>query len=305
VGFKYLPVPPSGYISGYTFEANAISGDGSTAVGYISPGPGYSYAWKWTEAGGLVLLSSNGLSLATAVNTTGSVIVGNYGSDPESMAGVSWNASGTETMLSPAGYYSAYGVNGSGNIIVGGGDPFNLPVTWTSGGDATVLIVGASYGVASCISASGSVIAGYYNGVAFKWVGNANYTLYGTGSDAQGISADGSVIVGQSSGYAAVWPGGAGSVYPQWILTPQSSQFAGMAYAANQNGTVIVGSNTTSGQAFIWTQAAGAVSVPSVVSTAPSTLTVATGISSDGKTVVGYSSPDGAGTIKAWIAYLP
>jgi uncharacterized membrane protein len=73
----------------------------------------------------------------------------------------------------------------------------------------------------------------------------------------------------------------------------------------NQNGTVIAGSNTTSGQAFTWTQAAGAQSVPSVVSTAPSTLAAATGISSDGKTVVGYSRADGNGTTRTWVAYLP
>jgi uncharacterized membrane protein len=304
VGFKYLPVPPSGYISNYTFKANAISGDGSTAVGYISqPAPTFN-AWKWTEAGGLVVLSTNGFTYATAVNTTGSVIVGQYGTDGESMAGASWNASGVQTILPPAGYYSAYGVNGSGNIIVGGDSPISLPVKWTSGGAATALIPSATSGSGTCISADGSVIAGYYNGVATKWVGNANYTLDGTSPVAQGISADGSVIVGQSSGLAAVWSGSAGA-YAQWILTPQSTQFSGMAYAANQNGTVIVGSNTSSGQAFIWTQAAGAVSVPSVVSGAPSTLAVATGISSDGKTVVGYSSVDGNGTTKAWIAYLP
>ncbi len=52
-------------------------------------------------------------------------------------------------------------------------------------------------------------------------------------------------------------------------------------------------------------RAAGAQPVPLVVSAAPSTLGAATGISSDGKTVVGYSNADAAGTVKAWIAYLP
>ncbi len=138
-GFQWLPVPSSGYVSGYPFEANAISGDGSTTVGYINQAGGLGSAWKWTESGGLVLLSTSGITVATAVNTNGSVIVGNYGTDPESLAGVSWNASGTETVLSPAGYYSAFGVNGTGDVIVGGAAPAYLPVTWTSGGAAVPL----------------------------------------------------------------------------------------------------------------------------------------------------------------------
>jgi len=307
VGFQWLPVPSSGgYVSGYSFEAAAISGDGSTAVGSIYPAGGSSVnAWKWTEAGGLVLLSTSGMTEATAVNTTGSVIVGNYGTDPESLAGVSWNASGTQTILSPAGYYSAYGVNGSGSIIVGGGSPISLPVKWTSGGAATGLITGATYGTASCISADGSVIAGNYNVGLFKWVNGLLYSLYSSGSaTAQGISADGSTIVGQNNGVAAVWAGGAANTSAQALTTPQGSQFNGMAYAANQTGSVVVGQNTTSGQAFFWTLAAGAQPMQSVVLSAPSTLAAATGISADGKTVVGYSAADGSGTIKAWIAYL-
>ena len=307
MGFQWLPVPPSGYVSGYTFKANAISGDGSTAVGSINQPGGIPYnAWKWTAAGGLVLLSTNGITGATAVNTNGSVIVGNYGTDPESLGAASWNASGTETILSPAQGYEAYGVNGSGNTIVGGGGAFNVPVTWTSGGDGVPLITSASYGSASCISANGSVIAGYYNGGTFKWVSGSLYTLNGATAAAQGISADGSIIVGQESSLAAVWAGGGGGAQAQYLTTPLSNQFSGMAYAANQNGTVVVGANTSSGsQAFIWTLAAGAQPVSSVVSGAPSNLAVATGISSDGKTVVGYSSADANNTIKAWIAYLP
>jgi uncharacterized membrane protein len=220
------------------------------------------------------------------------------------MGGVSWNAAGDETVLPPNGNYSAFGVNGDGSIIVGGMDPFYLPVKWTSGGDATPLIVGATWGGASCISANGSVIAGVYQVGAFKLVNGLVYSLYGTGAP-QGISADGSIIVGQNSNDAAVWAGGATNSYAQALTTPQGNQFAGMAYAANQNGTVVVGSNTTLGQAFIWKQSTGALSVPSVVSAAPSTLVVATGISSDGKTVVGYSSADGSSNIKAWVAYLP
>jgi uncharacterized membrane protein len=263
-------------------------------------------AWKWTvgSASAPVILNS-GLECGAAlgVSNNGSVIGGWI--DPSGMCegnqAAKW-VNGSETLMGSEGDGSMVeSVSGDGSILVGqSGDPNQPPSKWNSSGVITDLI--STYGAALGVSSNGATIVGYAGStnVPFKWTAGTGLqylNIYGTQQGwARGVSADGSTIVGNAGSYAARWTN---------TTSPPMTMGLGIAYATNQDGSVIVGV-TLSSQAFVWTSASGTVQLLStLVSSAPSSGLTATGVSSNGKIVAGYGTADSSGTIQGWVATLP
>ena len=181
----------------------------------------------------------------------------------------------------------------------------------------------SSLGTATGTNGDGSVIVGYWAAFPyddpttfepFEWTNVGGTKALGLGGysygAAQAISADGHVAVGVVGGYPARW-------VDLGSPTMLSGTTSGTAWAASQNGSVIVGTtgfnggptgSTTSAlqQAFIWTAANGLRLLQDIVGTAPSgNIMFATGISADGKTVAGYGIQPTSGYSRGWIAVLP
>ena len=119
----------------------------------------------------------------------------------------------------------------------------------------------------------------------------------GENSEANAISANGMVVVGYS-----------GSVAVRWVGTgaPTSLGAPGNARAVSSDGSVIVGN--AGSEAFIWTAATGLTTVSSVAAAAGVSLTgwvlsVANGVSANGKVIVGNGTRNGV--VEAWYLRLP
>jgi uncharacterized membrane protein len=201
-------------------------------------------------------------------------------------------------------------VSGNGNTIVGSGDGVNgtKAVRWVVTSSYTAQLLHPEtayiYSQAFGVSSDGSIIVGGTSAGAFKWTYAGGLTLLpgATGAGANAISADGTVIVGvNSSGLAVRW---VGSASPTSLGSAQ-----GQALAVNSNGTVIVGfTGLATDDAFVWDTTNGMRSLAAVLTSAGAdvsdwALSQATGVSSDGKVIVGNGSHNG--TYEAWIARLP
>ena len=123
-------------------------------------------------------------------------------------------------------------------------------------------------------------------------------SVIGDGSIASAISADGKVIVGRDGAAQAT----------RWVGSgiPTSLGSTGLAKAVNSDGSAIVGD--TGSEAFLWTAAAGLKTINSLltgqgVSLEGWTLSTATGISGNGKVIVGYGNHNGA--TEGWFVRFP
>jgi len=197
---------------------------------------------------------------------------------------------------------------------------------WTAGGGFQQIpdLAGMSSFNASearGVSADGSIVVGEAEvsfPEAFRWTaesGTVGLGLLpgGTYSSAFAISADGSTIVGrgnQNTGsgfqqYGFRWTQGGGLQNLGWLPGGNSSEVE----AVSADGSVIVGRCFVSGtsHAVVWTEAGGMVKVVDLLGdAAPSNwvLQAATGVSADGKTIVGWgrnalNQPEG------WVVNLP
>jgi uncharacterized membrane protein len=110
-----------------------------------------------------------------------------------------------------------------------------------------------------------------------------------TSSYAYGVSGDGSTVVGVSDMMAFRWTTGSG-IQDLGKLTGASSLAA--AYAANYDGSIIVGEDCTKSQsrAFKWSQLSGMEALDVSSSSGPGFYTWASGISSNGLSISGNSS---------------
>lgn len=253
-------------------NGTALSGDGSTVVGWsINSSSGRS-ATRWTSDGISnlgVLPAGSGANYdhrAIAANTDGGVVAGYY-RNASSFRPFRWTSAGGMQSLSTA----------------------NLPT-----GIGDVMTTG--------MSADGSVIAGGYsgfNGAAFsgawRWTQSGGMQSLGnlgtTGTTSGlGISADGSTIVGQSANQAFRWTSGGGMVGLGTFGTWANSR----AVAVSGDGSTIVGwaSSSNSGASFVWTSAGGMQGLDAYLSgnginvSQWSSLNVQA-ISADGRTFVG------------------
>jgi probable HAF family extracellular repeat protein len=323
--------------------ASGVSADGTVVVGESKSASG-TEAFRWTASGGMVGLGDlpGGLfdSHAAAVSADGSVVVGTGrvpdigGSHPQEA--FRWTASGGMQGLGdlPGGDVDSIGlgVSSDGSTVVGGSvvSSGEEAFRWTSatgmvglGGLPGEEIQSLAFGA----SADGSVVVGetllelspeLSTFVAFRWTQEAGMVglgqLGGTlGSAAFAVSADGSVVVGNSStgegtSEAFRWTSGSGMV---GLGNLPGGNFS-YANSVSADGSIIVGTGAdANGQdaALIWDavhgfRSLGAVLADQGIDLAGWTLQAATGISGDGRTVVGFGlNPNGQS--EAWIAFLP
>jgi len=319
--------------------ANAVSADGKVVVGFSTSAAGkQAFLWQSGVMTGLGDLPGGSFaSEARGVSADGSVVVG-IGTPATAPAGGPFQAfrwkSGVMTNLGglpglpgqPPLASQAFAVSADGNVVVGGGQAAtggNEAFRWTQAGGMVGLgDLFTLYGpnsTARAVSSDGSVVAGQgysTTGIeAFRWTQASGMAGLGrlpgaTVSSAYGISADGLVVVGTSpvgTDHAFRWTQTTGMVA---ITGPPVIQ--SLARAASGNGSVVVGYSyvgPVDTDAFIWDAVHGLRRVKDVLvndfglTLTGWKLTEATGISSDGLTVVGNGT-DPSGNAEAWIADL-
>ena len=305
------------------FWPQDVSADGSTIVGFV---PGNSdLAVRWTSEDGLTELGDlpGGVtsSAAFGVSGDGSVIVG-WGYSEAGQEAFRWESGSGMTGLGdlPGDSHtsSANDVSADGSTIVGmsvsanGWEAFR----WTEAEGMVGIgdLPGSSFfSAAEDVSSDGSTLTGYGsetepNFDAFRWSAGDGMEpiipragLAAHGSTALGISDDGSTIVGQvvtaaESVRAYRWTAEQG-------LDVLIEDHSSWALAVSGDGSAVVG--TSQGEAFLWTDADGARRLADVLTLdwgldlTGWTLTEATGISSDGRVIVGNGSQGG------WMAVIP
>jgi probable HAF family extracellular repeat protein len=332
VTFQPLGDLPGG---GFDSHAHDLSEDGTTVVGFGTSASGRE-AFRWAAGVGLVGLGdlSGGRfnSVAFGVSADGSVVAG-YGYPTDFSEAFAWTTAGGLNGLGfrPGQEVSgAYGISADGKVIVGQA-PLR-PFRWTATAGMTDLgdlPGGDAFGSANAASADGSVVVGYSTSgsglEAFRWtqaggmVGLGSLSTTNFNSGALDVSADGSVVTGWSrsaSGWEAFrWTAEGGMV---GLGDLPGGDYYSEADAMTPDGSVIVGvasinPGTEVDQwrgkaAFIWDSDHGMRPLREVliglgVDLAGWRLIEATGISGDGRTIVG-AGINPAGQREAWIAHL-
>jgi len=193
-------------------DAQAVSADGTTIVGYVTGTGGIPF--RWTESTGMVELSMpagwSGCE-AFAVSADGSVVVGVDGGTSGREAW-RWTPGGGGVGLGfVAGYpweSAAYGVSAEGSVVVGisFSDVLYKAFRWTQSTGMIGLVhpPGVSHSSAVDVSADGSTVVGSFVTPvheAFRWTPGSGMVSLGLladhyASSAQAISGDGSIVVG-------------------------------------------------------------------------------------------------------------
>ncbi len=307
VRFQGLGVDPGGH---YTLAsiASAVSPDGTTVAGTVY---GNSYAlwsaFRWTAAAGMVLRFglSEGETDAAAISAV-NIVGSETGTVRQALV---WNGGkairltgfGTDDTYATgvAANWSAYG-----SVVVGysDGSSGKRALRWANLAVAPqALDAGATYAwsIANGVSADGSIVVGNTSQGAFQWTAAGGLTILpggAAGTGANAISADGTVVAGTN---------GSGAV--RWVNGQAATALGGTeaARAVNGDGSVVVGGYA---EAFIWDAANGYRALATVLTAAGAdltgwTLTGATGVSSDGKVIVGVGSHNDSD--EGWIARLP
>jgi len=295
---------------GYNSTAFAVSADGTCVVGWAlvqitrpdgSQG-GYARVIRWTAADGLqniggstVVDPSNGIAnsgIGRAVNANGSVIVGDGGGICGLTESFRWTqATGTQSL---------------GTFL--GGDMCYSHVT----------VMG--------LSLDGSVAVGQSNGRAYRWTLGTGMADLGNLTNhpariafAKSISHDGTAIVGSwgvnAAGHIAQafrWREGVGMENLGSLDGAGIEPADGANISVSADGSVVVGTSYTSGgivRPFLWTQDIGMVNLQTYLPAIGVDLTgwslcYATGISADGRTIVGNACAS-PGATSGFIITLP
>lgn len=310
-----------------------ISSDGHVIVGKIGP----TQAFRWTAAGGLVLLGQlpgGAFSGAGGTSLDGNVVVGQAGS-PQYPNGECFHwmaASGMIALGNLPGALNgaANGLSLDGSVAVGVSIFLGRaePIIWTPliglvslGGLPGQAIDGSAFAT----NADGSVVVGRsaFGNVAqaFRWTAQSGMTPIGLlpGADwssASDVSADGNVIVGRSSstlssyGEAFRWTRTAGMVGLGDLPT---GNFDSHARSVSASGLVVVGYGRTSFniEAVFWDPSgAGPIRISDYLSALGVTahqgwvLVSAEGVSADGLKIIG-NGINPAGQYQAWLATFP
>lgn len=302
---------------------SAVTDDGGVVIGSRG-GMETHEAFRWTRTGGMEMLGHlPGLvdSTARGMSSQGDIVVGFSGSRNVRRGFVWTEAGGMQELPSPMGWanWSAKSISRDGRIIFGETNWY--PVKWVRMGPGVEegnggvweiemedWLAGAGYPVA--MSADGSSICANRPNIrlGLHWDRSSGFCqlpVYGGDvlTTALNMSADGGTVIGITNhlcglDQAFLWrppaEGGSGDVEMLGDLSPGRQSWA---YAANWNGSVIVGEaemqqHPASEGAFIWTRAEGMRALRTLanelgagIGTTP--LTKATAISSDGSVVAG------------------
>lgn len=321
-------------------KVSGVSADGRVVVGQFNDN-GTARAFRWTDDTGMVRIAPLQWGAANAVNSDGRIIVG-VADDGGKAEAFRWVDDGTPTgalvglgfLSSEPGYQQseALAVSATGATVVGSswnGSNYEA-FRWTESSDMTGLgfLPGGNSSAALGISSDATVVVGFssdgnYN-VPVRWIENGTSTGLilslgtlspGGNGSATAVNRDGTVIVGGS------WNGSTSEAF-RWVDDGSpSGLMQGLGYlspgggsgalAVNGDGTVIVGrafDSSLEDTAFIWTPETEMVSLVDMladagVDVAGWQLQWATGVSADGKTIVG-SGGNGSPGSELWIARL-
>ena len=332
---------PLGALKGYDSSvANAVSGNGRVVVGISTLTEGeliVNTAFRWTMRGGMVPLPTfeeGEDCFAYAVSYDGSHVVGSCSAGPGTSVAVRWKyATGIEAMedLDPdqPGFAEALAISADGNEIAGivDGCPcgmFGQGFLWSRREGMRGLgwlNDQERYSRAAGMSAGGEVVVGeagpFFGRTAFRWTESSGmWSLGAIQSRAEAVSADGTTIVGAASFDSGLieafrWTKpvrGEGGMVGLGDLP--GGGVGSEALSVSADGSVIVGfaDSEDGGTAAVWYGDAGPFAVQDLLEDAGLDLTgwqltVARGVSWDGRTIVGVGSIDGVE--QAWVAYLP
>jgi len=321
-------------------RAWGVSDDGAVVVGdSVVAGLFGTQAFVWTREEGMRPLGAlePGLrSRADGASVDGNTIVGWVGDSNQGQAVMWVNRSEFRLGDLPGGLFAsaAHSVSDNGLIVVGvatSAEPrFFEPFRWTAEDGMVSLgpLPGAElHGMARAVSADGSVIVGGARppvGVgpaeAFRWTEDTGMVGLGDlpggafNSIAYDVSADGRVIVGIATAadqtQAFRWTEQEGMTE----LDPQRRFFQPRAWSVSGDGSLIVGDGlkrVTDREyrsfSFIWDKHHGMRDLSAVLSEQYGldlsgwTLTTATAVTPDGRTIVGFGQSPRP---EAWIAHL-
>ena len=307
-----------GQLPGWTGSyAAGVSGDGSVVVGHVERLGADTRAFRWTAAGGMEDLGTLGgnNSESSTTSSDGSVVVGSASNSSGNYRAFRWTLTGgmSDIGTDPPEFLSGYAddVSANGSAVVG---LLGFADRWTEAGGFEDLGDFTARGV----SGDGLVVVGYkrfgsYNR-AVRWTPAGGLhelgTVGGTESFGDAVSADGSVVVGQSRDRDGFWKA------IRWTQSQGMQDLGTMggpmsaAYDVSSDGTVVVGtslinSGSTSHRAFRWTTRKQMQDLRQLLLDAGVTeiqnwiLSAATGVSADGRMIVGYGfSPE-----KQWEAF--
>jgi uncharacterized membrane protein len=312
-GLGYLSEPDA-----YT-RAYGISADGSTVIGGSAIGE-YFWSFRWSNGSMTALPKSHASNIAIsqghAVSADGSVIVGmELDLSTYTTSGYRWSeADGLQVLPYETGTVnnnvgSADAISANGSVIAGYGPS---AFRWTAADSVTSLphLPGgeSGYSHAHGISADGSIIVGASDSgadeFAFRWTeadGTQQLDIQDASwSDAMGISGSGSTIVGafsvgaSNSETAFAWTS-LGVVTLSALSIDEGT--ISRATATSFDGGWAVGESA--GKAALWDTRTGSIwDINTIVADQLDftgwTLETATGISADGKKIVGNGlNPEG------------
>lgn len=302
-----------GFVSGHVeSEAYGVSADGSTVVGasYGSVGGRpVAFRWRSDDMVNLGFLPGGSESMARATNGNGDVVVGDAEDSSGELVAFRWNGSMSALPLADYGTYSTgQDVNDDGTVVVGWGDRdgSHRALVWTNGVVATYGSIDPWY--FNAVSPDGDVFAGKM--VSSPLVYEAAATQFGSltgysGGELLSLTAGGTTrgvgyLSAATNDRAVRWSGG-GDASDLGTLSGSSR-----ALGVSAEGTVVVG--TSSNQAFVWDSGNGMRRLSDVldsggINLSGWSLASATDVSSDGRTIVGYGTHNGA--TEAFVAKLP
>ncbi|HJQ82449.1 MAG TPA: PEP-CTERM sorting domain-containing protein, partial [Candidatus Binatia bacterium] len=268
-------------------EPRALTAGGRTIAGKIPIPGGIFQAARWTDASGWVglgdLAGGDAMSQALGISADGSVIVG-WGTGTAGLLAARWSGGGVTSLgdLPGGALQSAAAlVSADGTIVVG---------TGTSAAGPELFVWRSATGM----SGLGDLAGGAFSSEPF------------------GMNDDASVIVGEATSGSGVeafrWTSGAGM---QGLGDLPDGDFHSIAFDVTRDGAVVVGTATTAvgAEAFVWDAARGMRRLQDVLiaqgdtAVAGWTLTEATGISGDGRVVIG-NGVNPSGFHEGWVARL-
>jgi uncharacterized membrane protein len=264
--------------------------------------------------------------MALTASQDGSVIIG-YARSESGDEIFRWTAATDMVGLGTSPFTFGGDVSDDGSVIVGtfaDSLPFEA-FRWTQGTDRVGLdtLPGDPQSFGEAVSGDGSIVVGRTNHEAFRWtqqegmlglgdLQNAPATVV---SEAYGISADGVYVVGGARNDADEdepfrWD----TVTEMSGLGPCPAELGGFVAGADvsADGSVVVGPPSGAGdpsRAFIWDEKNGCRLLQDALTSefgldlSGWTLVGATGISDDGRTIVGYGE-NPLGQTEAWMAVI-
>lgn len=315
-------------------EALAVSDDGRVVVGRGSSSHFDDEGFLTTGDSLIALLGPGAAPIASeprGLTPDGAIVAGKI-TIAGTLDAARWTAAtgwvGLPDLPGGGGDLSqALGISADGSVLVGwGSSDLGLEATrWVGGAPIAIgdLAGGAFQSAAALASADGGTIVGTGTSAAgpevFVWTSGTGMVGLGdldggdVSSEPFGMTPDASVIVGEATSAAGIeafrWTATSGMLGLGDLF---GGAFHSTAFDVSNDGSIVVGFGTTDqgSEAFIWDVVHGMRSLKDVLLDAGVTevedwtLTEVTGISADGRVLVGNGiNPDG--NAEGWIVRFP